>query len=265
MFGFGKRGRRAKLREATFPAEWAAILDANVPLFHRLPEGDREELRGLIQVFLAEKVFEGCGGLAITDEVRVTVAAQACLLLLRRDTDFFPKVVTVLVYPSAYVSDAPHREPAGVVVEGPEERLGEAWEAGVVVLSWDDVRRDSADLREGLNVVLHEFAHQLDHEDGAADGTPILPGRGRLEAWSRVMGDEFDRLRRDDALGRRSVLDPYGATDPAEFFAVATESFFLTPGPLAKKHPELYGQLKAYYAQDPARDHVAARPPRAGR
>jgi len=257
MFGLSKKERRAKVLETPFPAEWAAILDRNVPISGKLPIGDRGELQGLIQVFLAEKVFEGCVGLKITDEIRVTIAAQACLLLLRRETDIYPKLITVLVYPSAYVSEMPRHTPQGLVIEGPRGRLGEAWTSGVVVLSWDDVRLGAADVRDGHNVVIHEFAHQLDQEDGAADGAPILRERSHYTAWGRVLGAEYQELREAAEKGKKSVLDEYGATEPAEFFAVATEAFFEKPVQLKKKYPELYEELKTYYAQDPEAEYVA--------
>jgi Mlc titration factor MtfA (ptsG expression regulator) len=251
MFGFFKRRRRERLRAAPFPEPWLEIIDKNVPLCKRLTEADRRELYGHVQVFLAEKYFEGCGGLGLTDEIKVTIAAQACLLLLHRDTDYYPRLITILVYPTAYLADTVQHLGAGTVLEGQEVRLGEAWKSGVVVLSWDDVRDDSLDIRDGRNLVLHEFAHQLDMEDGAADGTPLLDRR-QHRAWAEVLGDEYERLRRDCVLGRSTVLDKYGATDPAEFFAVATECFFETPARLKRRHPELYEQLKSFYRQDPA-------------
>jgi Mlc titration factor MtfA (ptsG expression regulator) len=254
MFGFFKKQRREKLRQNPFPAEWAAILERNVPIYGRLPEDDQLELQGLIQIFLAEKVFEGCNGLEINDEIKVTIAAQACMLLLRRDTDVYPKLITILVYPSAYVSNMPRHSLQGVVTEGPQGRLGEAWTSGVVVLSWDDALHGAADVRDGYNVVFHEFAHQLDMEDGSADGAPILPRRHMYSAWARVLGAEYAELRKAAEAGKKTVLDDYGATEPAEFFAVATEVFFEKPVQLKKKHPELYDELKAYYGQDPEQD-----------
>ena len=251
MFSFFKRRRRNRLRAAPLPASWLEIIDKNVPLRKRLSEADRHELYGHVQVFLAEKFFEGCGGLVLNEEIKVTIAAQACLLLLHRETDYYPRLVTILVYPAAYLADAVEPIGAGMVLEGQEVRLGEAWKTGVVVLSWDDVRDGSLDLRDGRNLVLHEFAHQLDMEDGAADGTPLLDRR-QHRSWAEVLGDEYERLRRDCVLGRSTVLDKYGATDPAEFFAVATECFFETPERLKRRHPELYGQLKLFYRQDPA-------------
>jgi Mlc titration factor MtfA (ptsG expression regulator) len=251
MFGFFKQKRREQRRAAPFPAEWLEIIERNVPLYGRLPEPDRTELQGHIQVFLDEKVFEGCGGLELTDEIRLTIAAQACLLLLHRETDYYKRLITILVYPSAYVAKGVESLGGGVVLEGPQGRLGEAWTDGVVVLSWDSVRSGAADIRDGQNVVLHEFAHQLDQEDGVADGAPILERRSSYVAWARDLGSEYEQLREDKKRNRKTVLDTYGATNPAEFFAVATECFFEKPAQLKKKHPELYEELKEYYRQDP--------------
>ena len=261
MFGLSRKERRAKILQDPFPTEWLAILEKNFPLYARLPAVDRGELQGLIQVFLAEKAFEGCSGLAITDEIRVTIAAQACQLLLRREADVYPKLITILVYPTAYVSSMPRHGPRGIVTEGPQGRLGEAWTSGVVVLSWDDVKLGAADIRDGHNVVFHEFAHQLDQEDGSSDGAPILPRRNLYSAWARVLGAEYDELRRAAESGKKSVLDTYGATEPAEFFAVATEAFFEKPVQLKKKHPELYEELRMYYGQDPEADFVERKNP----
>jgi Mlc titration factor MtfA (ptsG expression regulator) len=253
VFGFFKRRRRERLRAVPFPAGWLGFLEQNVPFYACLPDVDRRELQGLIQVFLSEKHFEACGGLELTDEIKVTIAAQACRLLLHRQTDYFPRLITILVYPAAYIAKSVLPIGGPAVLEGEQVRLGEAWKSGVVVVSWDDVRATALGLTSGRNLVLHEFAHQLDMEDGSADGTPILERRSQYAAWAKVLGEEYQRLRRDDALGRYTVLDGYGATDPAEFFAVATEAFFETPQSLRKRHPELYEQLKSFYRQDPVR------------
>ena len=222
------------------------------PDLDRLPEADQRELQGHLQVFLAEKYFEGCAGLELTEEIKVTIAAQACLLLLHRETNYYPRLVTILVYPYAYVAKSVEPIGGGVVQEGETARLGEAWKDGVVVLSWDDVRRGASNLHDGHNVVLHEFAHLLDQQDGSADGAPILEHRSQYVTWARVLSDEYEQLRRDTEQGRTDVLDEYGATNPAEFFAVATECFFEKPIPLRRKHPQLYEELKNYYRQDPA-------------
>jgi hypothetical protein len=252
MFRFLKGLRRRNLRAAPFPAEWLEILERNVALYRRLPEADRRELRGHVQVFLAEKLFEGCGGLAITDEIRVTIAAQACVLLLHRRTDYFPRLYSIVVYPTRFLAKAVKLEGPGLIAEGEVVKLGEAWLRGPLVLSWDDVLADAAGSRTGSNVVLHEFAHELDHEDGEANGAPALE-RGRdYDDWSRVLGAAYERLRRDAERGRESVLDAYGAESPAEFFAVATECFFETPADLRIEQPELYEKLREFYRQDPA-------------
>lgn len=236
-----------------FPVEWETILKRNFPLLDDLPSADRTELHKHIQVFLAEKHFEGCAGLEITDEMRVTIAAQACILLLHRKTDCYPALQSILVYPHAYFAEHHERDGSGVVTESIENRLGEAWPHGSVVLSWDNVRNDATDIRDGHNVVFHEFAHQLDFEDGRkADGSVVMPRRSMYTAWARILGSEFRQLRRDAERGLPTVLDQYGTKDPAEFFAVATEAFFTKPAALKNKHPALYDELKLYYQQDPA-------------
>ena len=252
MFTWLKRRRRAALRRAKFPAEWQAIIEKNVPYAALLPPDDREELLGTVRVFLAEKNFEGCGGLQITDEVRVTIAAQACVLLLHRQTDIYPDLASILVYPSTYVVPEGRQGTDGLIAEGPQARLGESWAHDLVVLAWDSVLSGAADIRDGHNVVLHEFAHQLDQESAAGPGAPVLPRRSMYVAWARVLGHDFDVLVRETQHHHREVLNQYGATNPAEFFAVATETFFEKPLQLQKKHPELYQQLQAFYCQDPA-------------
>lgn len=250
MFGWGKR-RRKRLRAGRFPEEWQRVLRRTFALYARMPEAARRELEGHTRVFLAEKNFEGAGGLRMTDEVRVTVAAQACVLLLGRDTDYFPRCRSVVVYPETFVAEHTAVE-AGVVTEGAEPRLGESWELGAVVLSWADVlaggRRDD----DGRNVVFHEFAHQLDLEGGEVDGVPALRGAEDPERWGRVFRAEYAALREAVRRGEPTLLDPYGATAPAEFFAVATEAFWERPRELRGEHPELYRELRGFFRQDPA-------------
>lgn len=243
MFNFLKRRRRRQLRALPFPEKWSQVLEG-LPLYKKISVDDRRELRGHIQVFLAEKNIEGCGGIEITDQIRVTIAAQACLLLLHRHTDYYPDTPSVLVYPGEYVT--PARDPD--LESSP--RIGEAWPDGKVVLSWDDMRNDIAE-DDRYNVVFHEFAHLLDMESGAADGTPTLASRDGYSAWGRVLGEEYADLQSSGAR-RSSALDTYGAEHPAEFFAVATESFFGDPKRLRDRHPELYEELRRYYNQDPA-------------
>lgn len=251
MFDFWKRRRRAELRAAPFPEAHRVIIDANVPYVRSLPAEDRTELEALVQVFLAEKSFEGAGGLEMTDEIRVTIAAQACLLLLHRETDMYPELDSVVVYPTAYRAAGQRREGL-VVIEEDQVRLGESWSRGTVVLAWDHVRRGASLAGDGHNVVLHEFAHQLDAEDGSVDGAPDLGKRARYLEWARVLGAEFEELSARIHAGRPSDIDAYGATSPPEFFAVVTEMFFEQPEGLRRRHPELYEELRSFYQQDPA-------------
>ena len=213
---------------------------------------DRIELLGHVQVFLAEKRFEGCGGLAINDEIRVTIAAQACLLLLHRRTDYFPGLQTILVYPTTYMVEERRQVNEHVWEEETMTRLGETGrKMGSLVLAWGAVKHGAADPADGKNVVLHEFAHQLDFENQAADGVPELVTREQQRAWSEVMRSEFASLRAADETGIPTLLNTYGATNPAEFFAVSVEAFFEQPRALRARHPNLYVELQKYFHQDP--------------
>jgi Mlc titration factor MtfA (ptsG expression regulator) len=252
MFDLFKSRRRAALRAQPLTPSERAIVAKNVPYVAKLDDADRAELEGLVRVFLAEKSFEGCGGLELTEEIKVTIAAQACLLLLHRENDMYPGVEAILVYPGAYRAPTRKSAGAGVVIEADQARLGESWVRGVVVLAWDHVKSGAAQPADGQNVVLHEFAHQLDGEDGSMDGAPVLGARARYTSWAHVLGDEFGDLSRKLHDGLRSDIDPYGATNPAEFFAVVTEMFFEKPRALKERHPALYDELAAFYAQDPA-------------
>lgn len=251
MFGF-KRRRRAKLKAEPFPDEWRNILDANVPYYRYLSDADKAELEGHIRILLAEKNFEGCGGLVLTDEVRVTIAAYAAMLLLHRDAEYYPALHSILVYPDAFV--ARNIEPIDEfeLVDEEEVRYGESWDRGAIVLAWkpivDSVRRPGS----AQNVALHEFAHQLDLDDGVTNGVPLLDDDEAYEEWAEVMSGAYERLWRDIEQNRAVWLDEYGATDPAEFFAVLTETFFLRPHTLQRKHPDVYDVLRQYYRQDPA-------------
>jgi Mlc titration factor MtfA (ptsG expression regulator) len=242
--------RRDALKRQALPQAWRDILTKNIGLYRILPEHLQEQLHGLIQVFLSEKGFVGCEAQEITDEVRVTIAGQACMLLLNRKTRFYPKLKTIYVYPEAYVVKTLHNK-GGVVTEEESVRLGESWTDGPLVLSWDSVTGGARNVHDGRNVVFHEFAHQLDQEDGTADGAPLLDDRSGYRSWAAVLGAEFETLRRQKKKGRRSVLNKYGASHPAEFFAVATEAFFEKPKQLQKRCPDLYEELKGYYQVDP--------------
>jgi Mlc titration factor MtfA (ptsG expression regulator) len=250
MFGF-KRRRRRRIRSQPFPKEWLNILEKNVPYYHRLSTEDQAELRGHIQVFISEKKFEGYGGQEIDDEVKVTIAAQACILLLHRETDYYPGLRTILVYPHHYFAAETRRLPGGIVAENVQGRMGESWHRGPVVLSWDDVLRGAYDYNDARNVVFHEFAHQLDSETGASDGAPRLSHHSMYIAWARVMSTEYKNLIDKIMRNHQTDLNTYGATNPAEFFAVITEYFFEKPKQLKRLHPELYEQLTLFYQQNP--------------
>ncbi|MBN2808071.1 MAG: zinc-dependent peptidase [Deltaproteobacteria bacterium] len=251
MFGL-KQKQRQKLREQPFPEHWNKILQENVAYFHRLPAADQAELRGHIQIFLQEKKFVGCGGLEINDEIRVTIAAEACILLLHRKTDYYPTLNTIMVYPHHYYAPGNRVLPGGVVDETPQNRLGESWRRGPVILSWDDVNRSAHKHNDAHNVVFHEFAHQLDSESGNSNGAPLLPRRSMYSAWAQVLGEEYEHLISQLQHQHKTDIDAYGATNPAEFFAVISEAFFETPRPLQRRHPALYEQLALFYQQDPA-------------
>lgn len=251
MFGTLRKWRRERLDKLPFPAEWLGILRERVPYYDLLSCDEQDQLRKLIRVFMAEKEFEGCGGLEMTDEIRVTIAAQACILLLNREHDYYAGLHSILVYPSSYRAPAKFVDPVGVVHEGDQGRLGEAWLRGAVILSWDDVRRGSADFQDGQNVTLHEFAHQLDQEDGTFDGAPVLEKLSHYRSWARVLLKEYKALGEAAERGQETLIDQYGATDPAEFFAVITEAFFERPKALKEKHPELYEELRKFFQQDP--------------
>jgi MtfA peptidase len=249
---FFRERRRRRLRAQFFPGHWLATIKRNVAFFHRLSARDQSELLGHVQVFLAEKRFEGCDGLEITDEIRVTIAAEACLLLLHRKTDYFPRLLTILVYPSTYVAEERRHVHGHVWQEGKMARLGETgrW-LDAIVLAWDAVKSGAAHPSDGKNVVLHEFAHQLDYENHAEDGAPALETREQQLSWQEVMQSEFASLRAADDTGIPTLLDTYGASEPAEFFAVSVEAFFEQPCALRAHHPRLYAELQNYFHQDP--------------
>ncbi len=242
-----KRRRRRRLLAHARPGSWDGWLDEDVPFYRRLGPTDRRELVDIARVIVAEKDWVGCDGLELTDRVRLCIAAQAALLLLGMDHDYYRTVKTILVYPSTYV--VPRRD--GLLVrETPVH--GQAVYGGPIILSWDAAAGGAMNPDDGSNVVFHEFAHALDGLDRTFDGTPPLGSRDQLDRWIAVMTEHYQSLVGKVQAGRRSVLDGYGATNPAEFFAVATEAFFEKPDVLRRKLPDLYDVLCAFYRQDPA-------------
>ena len=240
--------RRARQRASPFPAAWRRILRQRVPAVARLPADLQRRLKSHIQVFIAEKAFIGCQGQAITDEVRVTIAAQACLLLLgHAQVDCYPRLRQILVYPDAFV--VRHEQPLGdgLLQAQPRALAGESWGQGQVILSWAEVLAGAANATDGRNVVLHEFAHQIDQDSGVADGRPWRPNAALRQRWTQAMGAGFARLQQQPS----TVIDAYGASDPAEYFAVVTEVFFERPRALADEAPDVYRELVDLYRVDP--------------
>ncbi|HEU4692705.1 MAG TPA: M90 family metallopeptidase [Vicinamibacterales bacterium] len=242
--------RRRRITRRPFPAAWRDTLRRRVPLARELPAAQQLLLKKRIQVLLSEVPVVGCAGLEIDDEIRVTIAAQAAFLLLGRGGSF-GNLREVLVYPGHFVVPRSEVGVAGVVHEARDVLAGQSWQRGQVIVAWEAVRDGAAEPHDGANVVMHEFAHQLDQDTGAANGAPYV-GRGAVQQeWARVMSQEFSALRDRLARAEPGVIDPYAATSPAEFFAVATELFFERPRTLADERPELYGQLKRCYRVDP--------------
>jgi Mlc titration factor MtfA (ptsG expression regulator) len=248
----GKR-RRTTAPAEPFPDRWVEILHDNVRYYGILAPAEREALHERIQEFLVDRQWEGCRGQAIDDEVRVTVAGQACVLLLGRPDDDFDNVSSILVYPATFrtAQHAVVGSDGRTVLEASADTLGQAVYRGPVILAWDEVVAGGRDLAGGRNVVFHEFAHQLDFGgDVPTTDTAELARRRRRQ---EVFGAEYARIVDDVRRGRVTLLDPYGATNPAEFFAVATECFFERPVEMRAYHPDLYRVLGEFYRQDPAR------------
>lgn len=243
---------RARRQRAPIPPSWLAVLEDRVPYYGVLPPAEQDELRGMLQVLLGELSFEAGAGLEAVDEaMRVMIAAQACVLLLHRPLADLPRLRTAIVYPGVYRARERLHTDEGVEVEESEARHGEAWSHGVLLLSWEDVVYDSAHIDDGQNVVFHEVAHALDDQTGDADGMPLLADREAVEAWSRASGVAFADLEQDVRRRRKTLLDPYAAEDPAEFFAVVTETFLEAPLAFQAVYPELYRLLRDFYRLDP--------------
>ncbi|MCB1666263.1 MAG: zinc-dependent peptidase [Pseudomonadales bacterium] len=245
------RYRRKKVDASPFPAPWLQILRDSLPVYKRMWPDQQRELRQLIKRFLNSKEFVGCAGQTINDEIRVTIAAHACLLLVGRPSHEYQDLHTILVYPTGFVVNHEKHDEFGLVTEGEHFLIGESWGNGKVILAWDSVQQSVRNFADGQNVVLHEFAHQLDHESGVTNGAPLLYSKGAYADWSRVFSEEFLRLQHDSAHHHHTLIDEYGATNPAEFFAVVTETFYERPYELASRHPSLFEELMSYYRVDP--------------
>jgi Mlc titration factor MtfA (ptsG expression regulator) len=232
----------------SFPKAWRAFLKANVFHYQLLNKAERKRLRSDAWTFIRRKDWEGCGGLSVTDEMKVTIAAQACLMLLGQEHDCFGRVRYILLYPSGFrVQDEQSQDPGWTM-----GLVGQAINTGPVILSWDTVLAEGRDPSAGANLVIHEFAHQLDFIDGYADGTLDLPGE-QAKRWQEVLTAVYHQLRRETRRGRDTFLGDYAATSKTELFATASERFFTQPAMLRHYHRQLYQMLKVAYAVNPVK------------
>lgn len=223
------------------------------PIYKRIPESTKTRLNQKIAEFMDQIRFEGCGGLEVTEEMTVLISAQACLLVVNMHGRPYRKLRSVLIYPSAFKSTQVRPNASGIHVEEEIVRLGESWDSGTVILAWDSAVAGVKNIHDGRNVSMHEFAHQLDQADGSTDGVPALK-MTRLEilTWCQVMQLKFEKLIQKTEKNKRTVIDSYGATNPAEFFAVATETFFEKPKQLKSKWPKVFDLMEQYYKIDPS-------------
>ncbi|MDF1657847.1 MAG: zinc-dependent peptidase [Verrucomicrobiales bacterium] len=249
--------KKARLRytllNGTLPNSWIKIFKKDFPRFFELPEDLQKPLGGIAQVLAAEKNFEACGGLEeITEEMLALICIQAALPIMRLPNHrFYPELKSILVYPTAFRDGGRRR--FGLHEEKRDgATLGESWQTGSIILSWESVIAGGRNADDGMNVTIHEFAHQLDQINGT-DGVPILKNRDAYRQWAKVFERNYEELVEEvnDGKGPEPLIDPYGATNPAEFFAVASETFFEEAGELAEEHPDLYEQLKKFYHLDP--------------
>jgi hypothetical protein len=251
-----RRWRQGRVEAQPFPPEWRAILRRRMPLFARLPADVQLRVKKRAQVLLAEVPIVGMGGLVVNDEMRVLVATQAALLLQQQRSDALAALREIWLYPGVFVAPQREHDAAGIVHEGLQARSGESWQRGTLVLAWSEVLADAAAPDSGHNVVIHEFAHQLDQAKGeaagGANGAPWQRSPLARRRWAQAMRHEFGALRMRLAAGQGGgLLGGYAATNPAEFFAVASERFFGRPEALALEHPALWAELRGFYRCDP--------------
>jgi len=247
---FHRRYQQKKLAQTPLPSHWLKLLQEKVSIYSLLPDALQKELHGHIQLFLNEKEFIG-QGIEITDEIKLTIAGSACILLLQGEKRSFPEFTSIIVYPDTYMATQTHHDGLAEHQEY-SARAGESWVRGPIVLSWKDVERGSRHSRDGRNVVLHEFAHKLDEQNNVMDGLPLLKDKTDYAEWTRVFRKEYaDLIKRADSK-KNKVLDKYGTVSPPEFFAVATESFFEKSKKMKRELPDLYAQLSKFYGMDPA-------------
>ena len=249
-----RRARRAKLYKTPLDTGLVNILQEHVSIYSKLPQTLREELHGHINIFLDEKKFFGKAGVEITDEVRGVVAGNACLLLLQGNNRRFSGFSSILMYPNVYTAHEVQHDGL-ITTQRPSKRAGESWVRGPIVLSWEDARSGSVNAEDGHNVVIHEFAHKLDEQSGHMNGLPLLRNDSHYKEWNEVLSEEYNALDERAKKRKNKVLDEYGTVSPAEFFAVASESFFEKPRQMKKRLPDLYRQLQIFYNIDPESWH----------
>jgi MtfA peptidase len=252
LFSWLRNRRRRNLLAEPFPDAWRTVLHDQVGHYELLTALDQKKLRDAVQIMLAEKEWEGCRGLELTDDKRVTIAALAAILILGLDDYYFDDVMTILVYPNAFVIKGERALDGGATVVEESDVDGVAVHRGPVILSWAEIREEALAPGDGENLVFHEFAHRLDALNGAFDGTPNLPTDELAKRWAAIMDREYRRLQEAERRRRETLLDPNGATNPAEFFAVVTECFFDAPRAMQREYPPLYELFRDYYRQDPA-------------
>lgn len=244
--------KRWWMRGKPFPDSWQHILDEKVPYCQKLPESYQEILRQRMMVFIHEKLFEGCGGLKMTEQIKVIISAYACILILEETSDYYPDLQTILVYPDDYLAPVHEEDESGIITTGSEARKGESWDTGSIVLSWRDIEENIYDEKNYQNLIFHEFAHQLDQHYGLTAGINLEGEVTQKNEWNDILAASYKELRRKVKMKKSSVLDVYGVSEPAEFFAVATEAFFLNPCRLKKENSKLYRQLFDFYKIDPS-------------
>lgn len=214
----------------------------------------KELLVDRMKIFMGEKIFEGCGGLTVTDEMKVVISAYACVLILEEPSDYYPALQSILVYPDDYVAPVYDESPDGVVTEGNERRKGESWDSGNVVLSWKDILETTQSSGNSHNLVIHEFAHQLDDQYGLSAGIGMDGRVSAGDAWTRELAKIYRDLQKARAMNRNVIpLDLYGATSPAECFAVLLEAFVESPRKLQVQYGEAYRHLADFFQIDPGR------------
>lgn len=252
IFSWLKKRRRQRILSEPVPASWLEVLETRLAPYRSFSEEQRARLADDLRIFIAEKDWEGCRGFELTDEIRVTVAAHACRMTLGLDIDYFRQVQSILIYPAGFRTPQQVSVLPGLALEGKSDVLGQAMYRGPVLLSWKEVLDDIDNAGSGKNLIYHEFAHKLDMLNGDADGVPPIDDADLLQRWLEMLPAELSRLRRAANSGRRTLLDPYGAENEAEFFAVASECFFDAPEKMQAQHAPLFGILTEIYRGVPA-------------